>query len=90
MVNNKKLKYYFDNKGKNLSSSEEISKYELVEKLIDSDDCFFKLDAQTAVGILHFLGVPVNEIKSLYFELISPDSFLNTSEAGNYILFPNK
>lgn len=45
-------------------------------KLIFNDNAlFFKLDMETAVGILDFLGIEEDKILDVYFQLISPNLY---------------
>ena len=70
------LKRMLEDKKKVVVSDEDKHKVETIEKIFNyGETCFFNIDKYTAVGILNFLGVPVNEIKSVYFSLISTDVY---------------
>lgn len=43
--------------------------------LLKNDDIFFRIDIETAIGILDFLGIPKNEILNVYTQLISPTEY---------------
>lgn len=59
-----------------------------IEFLFKDDNIFFKIEAQTAIGILEFLGIKENEIMDYYFELISPQYLLKEDDI--YTTISNK
>ena len=62
-------------KEKEVQSKEDKEKVSTLKCLLKQEDIFFKLEAATAIGILEFLGVPKNEIRDYYLNLISVDNF---------------
>lgn len=67
-------------KENNIQDEKDREKVENLKFLLSKDDVFFNLDISTAVGILAYLGVPEDKIKDMYFELVSPDSFMSVSK----------
>lgn len=48
-------------------------KYKQIKELLAYDDCFFRLDYQTAIHLLEDLGLE-NPIE-MYMNLVNPDNF---------------
>jgi len=67
-------------KENNIKDDVDRVKIENLKFLLSKDDVFFNLDVSTAIGILAYLGVPEDKIKDMYFELISPESFMSVSK----------
>ena len=57
-------------KEKKVTTEEDKEKIENFKWILENDKIFFIMDTSTAVGILDFLEVPIDEIKQLYFELL--------------------
>lgn len=66
------LKELLAKKEKEVTTSEDKEKIALLKDLFLDEAIFFKIPAETAVGILHFLGIPEDKIKETYLYLISP------------------
>lgn len=64
-------------KEKNISDINDKEKIDTLKDLLQDDNIFFKLDLDTAVGILSFLGVPNENIVNLYYEIISIKNYKN-------------
>ncbi len=62
-------------KEKKVTTEEDKEKIELLKSVLTNDKAFFAIEISTAVGILDFLEVPIDEIKQLYLELISPQNY---------------
>lgn len=59
-------------------------KLENLKFLLEDDLLFFKLDLETALGILEFLEIPEDDIMRIYYELISPRTYANKPD--EYVL----
>ncbi len=79
-----KLLELLENKKKQTLTEEEQKKVDFLSTLFKDKACFFKLDADTSFGILEFLGVPKEEIKTTYFSLISMESFQKVTPMVRY------
>lgn len=53
----------------------EKTKYNLIKKILEDKDCFFKLDAETSYSIIRDLGFDKKETLEIYQELISQKNF---------------
>ena len=60
-------------------------KLELLKEMLNDDTLFLKIDMDTAVGILDYLGVPKTEIKALYIDLICNGKDLKIENKQYYI-----
>lgn len=56
-------------------TEDDIEKLENLRILLNSDDIFFSLDSDTALGILSYLGIEDENLKKAYFDLISLEEF---------------
>jgi len=56
------------NKNKN---SKELEKYILIQKILNDNNCFPKIDIETAYSILRDLNFEEEELKNIYKELIN-------------------
>lgn len=66
------IRSLFESKKTSLNDEKRINNLEFLFK---HDDIFFKLDKDTAYGILKFLGIDVEKIEDVYLELISPTEY---------------
>ncbi len=57
-------------------TNEDLEKIETIEDILQEENWMFKLDMDTVVGMLEFLGVPDNKIMKVYSSLTSSDSYL--------------
>lgn len=57
-----------------VSSPDDKEKCDVIKELLEDDDCFFKLETKTALGMLEYLGVDKEDSIDTYFELISPEN----------------
>ena len=48
----------------------ELEKYELIKKLLQDDNCFMKIDINTAYAILKDLKIPEEHLKDIYIQLL--------------------
>ena len=64
-------------------------KLKYAEGLLEIPDVFFKINLTTAAGLLDFLGIPHDEMKELYYKLISPESYQNVV-GKTYLCIPPK
>lgn len=58
-----------------LTTDEDEKKYNIVETLLKDKGCFFKMNPETAIGILEFLEVKEEDMLEFYYDLISPSSY---------------
>lgn len=56
------------NKNKN---SKELKKYILIQKILNDNNCFLKIDIETAYSILRDLNFEEEELNNIYKELIN-------------------
>lgn len=63
-------------------------KVENLKVLFSDTNIFFKLDLETALGILHFLGIPQNNLLDFYSKLIDVKSFQEYN--NTYTILPDK
>lgn len=67
----------------NLKKQEELSaedqiKLKEAESLLKIEGLFFKIDIDTAIGLLDFIGVPRNDIKDIYRNMTSIEAYTST------------
>lgn len=55
-------------------------KYLLIKNILEDDECFFKMDIETAYSILRDLKVEEKALKVVYAELIKHENFTEGSE----------
>lgn len=73
-----KIKKLVIEKNNEISKNEnnaDARKLELIDELLKDDQCFYKIDANTALSILAFLGIKEEDLRDVYLELISPKYF---------------
>lgn len=86
-MKNVKLEQLLKAKKENLVSYEDYEKYDVIVNLLKEEDCFFKMPAATAMGILEFLNLSYEDAKLLYLELISPKEFMEKTPKINISVF---
>ena len=47
-----------------------LKKYKLIEKILNDDKCFFKMNIESAYSILRDLEIPESDLKTVYMNLI--------------------
>ena len=52
-----------------ITTPEEKEKIAVIKDLFQDEAIFFKLDVETALGILDFLGIPEDRMKELYLRV---------------------
>ena len=72
----------------NSTSPEDIEKINVIKNLFADEAIFFKIDIDTAYGILAFLGIPEDKISDTYMSLITPEEYMRTSRP--YLMGPTK
>lgn len=72
---------------KNLSELD-IKKINNLDYLLKDEQLFFKVDFNTAIGILNFLGITGDKAFEYYYELISPKNFKTND--NTYVTISNK
>ena len=75
-------------KQKEQLKDEDKMKIENLKILFSDADIFFKLDLETALSILYFLGIPQNNLFAFYSKLIDVKSFQEFY--NKYIILPDK
>ena len=56
------------------SDDEEKSKQLLIQKILDEDNCFMKMNVEVAYALLRELNIDESMLKETYLELINPVS----------------
>ena len=56
------------------SDDEEKSKQLLIQKILDQDNCFMKMNVDVAYALLRELNIDESMLKETYLELINPVS----------------
>ena len=79
-MKNERIKQLMELKKNQLQTEEDQQKYNLAFELLAKEDCFFKMDMETAFGILEFLGV--------YMDLISPKAYQEVKSQERIIINP--
>ena len=74
------LRFLVDKKENELTSDSDIKKLNIIKDLLKNNNCFFEIDANTAINILYFLGIPESEIKDYYFGLLNPKSYIENNK----------
>lgn len=62
-INNRLIKIYQNN-------SQKLEKQLIIQKILQEEDCFFKMDVELAYSILRDLQIPDEELKKIYLTLI--------------------
>lgn len=57
----------------NIDNPEELEKQQLIKKILDEKDSFLKMDMETAYQILEDLKIPLDKMRNIYLELITPE-----------------
>lgn len=58
-----------------INNEDDYKKINLVNNFLKDDKCFFNIPIETAISILLYLGIKEEEVKDVYFELISYQNF---------------
>lgn len=87
-MKNERVRQLMELKKSQLKTEEDQQKYQLIIELLAEKDCFFKMDMETAFGILEFLGVTEEEALSLYMELTSPKVYQEVKSQERVIINP--
>ncbi len=61
-------------------TSDDLEKIDTIKDLFTDDGIFFKMNIDTAYGILYFLGIPKDKIEETYMSLISPETYMKESK----------
>lgn len=70
------IRKLLDIKEQQILSDSDNEKIKTLKILLAQNNIFFKLDIDTAIGILLFLQIPEDKVKEVYFSLISAEAFL--------------
>lgn len=54
----------------NINDAEKLKKHQLIKKILADSKCFFKIEIEYAYSILRDLGIPEENLKKVYTELI--------------------
>lgn len=54
----------------NQNNPRELKKFELIKRILNTQDCFMHMSIEQAYGILRDLEIPENELKNVYVQLI--------------------
>lgn len=57
------------------NNSDELKKIDNVIDFLSDEMCFFKVDINLSIPILLYLGITEENVKDVYFELISSKNF---------------
>lgn len=74
------LKEKLCEKKKQVITEKDKIKISNLEVLLNDESIFFKLDIQTALGILMFLDIPQEYLLETYNYLVSPENFKKSRE----------
>lgn len=74
------LKELLKQKEQEVNTSDDIEKINVIKELFTDDAIFFKLNIDTAYGILYFLGISKDKLEETYMSLISPEEYMKTSK----------
>lgn len=69
----------------NNSKDDDLKKIELLNEMLSDDEIFMKIDMDTAIGILDYLGVPKEKIRDVYIDLICNNADLKKDSKQFYI-----
>ncbi len=72
-------------KEKSVTTDEEQKKINLIKEFLKDDKCFFNIPIETAIAILYFLGIKEENIKEVYFNLISYENFSKNNIVRNAV-----
>lgn len=75
-----RLKELLNKKELIVTTPEDKEKIQVIKDLFQDEAIFFKIDAETALGILEFLGIPESQMKEIYLTLISPKEYQKVSK----------
>ena len=64
-INNKLIKLNSDDEKK-------LKKHKIIQKILNDDKWFFKMEIEYAYAILRDLGINEKDLKKVYMELINP------------------
>ncbi len=54
----------------NINDENKLKKHQLIKKILSVNKCFFKIEIEYAYSILRDLGIPEENLKYVYTELI--------------------
>ena len=54
---------------------QQLRKIKNLQKALEDDQCFFKIDIDTAISILYYLGIEKSELMNYYKKLIAPSQY---------------
>ena len=54
----------------NKDNEHELKKYKLIKEILKDEQCFFKIDIESAYAILRDLGIKEENLQEIYKELI--------------------
>lgn len=54
-------------------SPEDRKKHELIKKILNEKNCFFKISIEQAYGILRDLGIEEKLLKAIYIQLLDEE-----------------
>ena len=55
----------------NKNNPQELKKYKLIKEILNQKNCFLNISIDHAYAILRDLQIPENDLKNVYFQLIS-------------------
>lgn len=62
-------------------SEDKRKRFEIIQRLLEDEQCFFKIDTDTAYSILNDLGFSFEEATDIYKELINSKNYNKEKEA---------
>lgn len=66
----KKIKKIAELKLKQTTNTNELEKYQIINKILEDEECFKKMKTETAYNLLYDLDFSKTEIPKIYNELI--------------------
>lgn len=69
------LKQLLEQKSKVVTTQEDLERIKIIKDFLKEDNCFLKINIESAIGILYFLGIPEDKILEYYEVLINPQNY---------------
>ena len=77
-------------KEQEISDDEEKEMLDFVKEMLDNKITFFEIDMKSVMSILYFLGVKKENLKSMYFKIISAENYREFFPVQRHIVDNNE